>query len=255
MTLRLVSLPAGDWAERVAADLAARLRAEPALRLCLPTGETPAPLYAALVAAAERGDVSLGRATIVLLDEYVGVPPGDPARCDTQLRRQLLDRLPHPPAAVHLLDPDPADPDAAVARHDAVAAAGLDLVLLGLGANGHVGLNEPGSTAASPTRVVALAPSSREASVDRYGASEAPEHGVTLGMDRLLEAGEIWLLVTGEHKAGILARALNDPETPDIPATYLRRHPRLRIVADEAATARLMGPPAPPAPAQPERSL
>jgi glucosamine-6-phosphate deaminase len=250
MTLPVVSLPADDWAERVAADLAARLRAEPGLRLCLPTGETPAPLYAALVAAAERGDVSLEQASILLLDEYVGLPPGDPARCDTQLRRQLLDRLPHPPATVHLVDPDPADPGAAVARHDAVAAAGLDLVLLGLGTNGHVGLNEPGSTASSPTRVVALAPSSRAASVDRYGASEAPEHGLTLGMDRLLESGEIWLLVTGEHKAGILERALNDVETPDIPATYLRRHPRLRVLADEAATARLMGPRAAPASAQ-----
>jgi glucosamine-6-phosphate deaminase len=239
MTVRLVTLPVDGWAEQVAADLALRLRSEPALRLCLPTGETPAPLYAALVAAAERGDVSLGRATVVLLDEYVGLPPGDPARCDTQIRRQLLDRLPEPPAAVHLIDPDPADPDVSAARHDDVAASGLDLTLLGLGMNGHVGLNEPGSTAASSTRVVELAPSSREASVDRYGASRAPTHGVTLGMDRLLESGEIWLLVTGERKAPILARAMTHPEDPDCPATYLRRHPRLRVMADVPATGQL----------------
>jgi glucosamine-6-phosphate deaminase len=237
VTSHLVVLPAAGWAARVAADLATRLRAEPRLRVCLPTGETPAPVYAALADAAARSEVTFEHATIVLLDEYVGLPPGDPARCATVLRRQLLDRLPRPPAAVHLLDPDPTDPDASAARHDAVAAAGLDLALLGLGMNGHVGLNEPGSTVASPTRVVPLAPESRAAAVERYGATEAPRSGITLGMDRLLEAGELWLLVTGSRKAAILARALHGPEDPALPATYLRRHPRLRVLADEAAAA------------------
>ncbi len=120
-----------------------------------------------------------------------------------------------------------------------MAAAGLDLVLLGLGMNGHVGLNEPGSEADSPTRVVEIADSSRSAATERYGAATAPTRGITLGMDRLLTADEVWLLVRGERKAAILARTLEGPEGPDVPATFLRRHPRFTVFADRSAAAGL----------------
>jgi glucosamine-6-phosphate deaminase len=105
--------------------------------------------------------------------------------------------------------------------------------------NGHVGLNEPGSGPDSPTRVVGTAAATQEAALRRYGAGRAPVTGITLGMDRLLAAGEIWLLVTGSRKADILARALNGPEGDDCPASFLRRHPRLWVIADEGAAARL----------------
>ena len=107
--------------------------------------------------------------------------------------------------------------------------------------NGHVGLNEPGSFADAPTRVVRTSAASRRAAVERYGADPAPTAGITLGVARLLEAGEIWLLVTGERKASILARALEAQEGPDCPATWLRRHPDLRVVADEPAASALRG--------------
>ncbi len=231
-------LPAAAWADTVAADLAERLRANPALRVCLPTGATPVPVYEALVGLARRDEVSFAGATVVLLDEWLGLPPGDPARCDTRLRAQLLDRLPVPPAAVHLIDVDAADLDVAVARHAAVAAD-LDLAVLGLGMNGHVGFNEPGSFADSPTRIIRLAASSREAAMARYGAASVPTGGITLGMDRILAAREVWLLVTGARKAAILRRALRDPEGPDCPASYLRRHPNLGVIVDLEAAALL----------------
>jgi len=239
MTFRLDVLPATDWADRVAADLAAHLRDQPRLRLCLPTGDTPSPVYARLAALARAGEAPFGGATVVALDEYLDLPPGHPARCDVRLRRELLDLLPAPPSAFHRIEADDPDPEAAAARIDAVAADGLDLALLGLGANGHVGLNEPGSYADAPTRVVRTSESSRRAAAERYGADPAPSAGITLGVARLLEALEIWLLVTGERKAGILARALEAPEGPDCPATWLRRHPALRVIADDAAAARL----------------
>jgi glucosamine-6-phosphate isomerase len=231
-------LPAAAWADEVAAALAERLRANPALRVCLPTGATPVPVYEALVRLAGRGEASFAEASVVLLDEWVGLPPGDPARCDTRLRAQLLDRLPVPPAAVHTIDVEVPDVDAAVERH-AAASSGLDLVLLGLGMNGHVGFNEPGSYADSPTRLVRLAVSTREAAMARYGAARVPTAGVTVGMDRILGAGEVWLLVTGRRKAPILRRALHDPEGPDCPASYLRRHPNLQVIVDEEAAALL----------------
>lgn len=230
-------VPAAAWAGHVAGRLADAVRARPSLRLCLPTGETPAPFYAALARLAGSDRVSFGAATVVLLDEYVGLAPGDRARCDAQLRRQLIDHLDPAPRFVPI-DVDGADPAAAVAAIDA-EAAGLDLAIVGLGLNGHIGMNEPGSTADSPTRRVALAEPTRRVAVERYGAGREPEAGITIGMDRLLEAHETWLLVTGERKAAVLAAALAGPETPDCPGSYLRRSPRLVVLADEPAAAAL----------------
>jgi glucosamine-6-phosphate deaminase len=230
-------LAPGAWAAAVASRLADRLRQRPDLRVCLPTGDTPTPVYAELVAGERRGDVSLARATVILLDEWAGLPPGDPARCDARLRTELIDRLAAPPAFVPI-DVDGPDDEAAALAHDA-AAHGLDLAILGLGMNGHVGFNEPGSRPDDPTRLVRLAVSSREAATARYGAGSTPTAGITVGLARLLEAGECWLLVTGERKAGVLRRALELPEGPDCPASYLCRHARLTVFADEAAASLL----------------
>jgi len=239
MTARLDILPAEAWAGRVAGDLAARLRDRPGIRLCLPAGDTPAPVYARLAAMAQAGAAPFGAAEIVALDEYLELPPGHPARSDERLRRELLDLLPEPPAAFHRIEADDPDPAAAAARIDAAAARGIDLALLGLGMNGHVGLNEPGSFADAPTRVVRTSEASRRAALERYGADPAPTAGITLGVACLLGAGEIWLLVTGRHKASILARALEEPEGPDCPASWLRRHPDLRVIVDEPAASAL----------------
>lgn len=230
-------LAASAWAGAVADAFIERLRAEPRLRVCLPTGDTPSPLYEELVARDLRGDISFAQATVVLLDEWADLPPGDAARCDVRLRRELLDRLAPPPRFV-LIDVDGSDDAAAARAHDA-AARDLDLAVVGLGMNGHVGFNEPGSRPDDPTRLVRLARSSREAATARYGASTMPTGGITVGLARLLEAREAWLLVTGARKADILRRALRDPEGPDCPASYLRRHPRLTVFADEAAAAQL----------------
>lgn len=232
MTPNLEVHRAADWADAVAADLTDRLRAEPRLRLCLPTGETPAPLYAALSASTDADLWS--QATVVLLDDYVGLGPDDPAAGGPRLRREIVDHV-HPASFIDI--DQSGDLEVAVQRHDA-AAIGLDLAIVGLGLNGHIGFNEPGSTADSLTRVVDLHPRSREAA-EGYGAEGAPERGITIGLARLLEAGELWLLVTGERKAEILRAALEGPETPDIPASYLRRHPHWRVMADAAAAAPL----------------
>lgn len=231
-------MPATDWPGAVAASFAARLRDKPDLRLCLPTGDTPSPVYAELVAGEWRGEVSVAAATVLLLDEWVGLPPDDPARCDARLRDELIGQLTAPPRFV-AIDVDGPDPEAAARAHDAEAARGLDLAVVGLGSNGHVGFNEPGSRPGDGTRLVRLAVSSREAATSRYGAGRTPTAGITLGLRQLLGAAECWLLVTGERKAAILHRALDKPEGPDCPASYLRRHPRFTVFADEAAAALL----------------
>jgi len=236
--LRLEVLPEGQWAETVAQALLERLVANPRLRLCLPTGDTPTPVYARLAVLDRAGRPGAwAQATAVLLDEWVGLPAGDPARCDRRITQDLLDGLAPPPRFIPI-EVDGDDPEAAAARHD-VAATGLDLGVLGLGMNGHIGFNEPGSRPDDPTRLVRLAVSSRDAATARYGAARTPTAGITIGVARLLEAHEVWLLVTGERKASILRRALREPEGPDCPASYLLRHRRLTVFADEAAAATL----------------
>lgn len=238
MTPEILVAPGSEWAAVAAERLAARLRDDPALRVCVPSGSTPTPFYAELARLANAEPGLLGSATLVLLDEYVGLPPGDPARCESQVQRDLLSQLERPPGAFIPIAVDELAPADAARRHDA-AGEGLDIAIVGLGQNGHVGLNEPGSLADSPTRVVDLTPASMEVAVDSYGASSRPRQGVTLGMDRVLGAGEVWLLVTGEAKAEILRRALEEPESADVPASFLRRHPGYVVIADEAAAARL----------------
>jgi len=233
---QLEILPAAAWPDHVAAALAAKLAAAPDLRICLPTGSTPRPVYAALPAALAASGSTTARATIVMLDEYLGLPAGHRARCDEQLRRELIDRLDPPPAAFITFDVDGGDPAEGCARMSAAIAeiGGLDLVILGLGANGHVGMNEPGTTPTAATRAVDLAPPTREAARG-YGADPPPTRGVTLGMAEILAAREIWLLVAGAHKAEILAATLEGPMTATVPASQLRAHPRLRVIADDAA--------------------
>jgi glucosamine-6-phosphate deaminase len=229
VTIRLEIFDDDQWAARVAQRWALAMQRNPAARLCLPTGETPRPMYA--VAASV---MDLDAATVFILDEF-DLPPGNPARCDMMIQRDLLDLLTHQPKAVHGLDPGVPDPDAECRRYESlVADGGLDLTLLGLGGNGHLGLNEPGSPADAPTRVTRLAPSTIDAA-SRYGAGAEPKWGMTLGMQAILESEEVWLLVVGSHKAGILDRALNGPIGPDLPATYLQEHPNATVFADRAA--------------------
>ena len=183
--------------------------------------------------------IDFSAATVFLLDEF-DLPVGHPARCDAMLRRDFLAHLGAPPAATHSLDPTAPDSEAECRRFESIVdAGGLTLTLLGLGGNGHLGLNEPGTEADAPTRVVRLAPSTTRAAA-RYDPDAEPEAGMTLGMRPILASEEIWLLVTGAHKAAILGRTLNGPIGSEVPATYLRNHPNAVVLADRAAADQLI---------------
>ena len=231
-------LPRELWADAVATTWIGLLRRQPSLRMCLPTGSTPAPVYDRMVAAHRAGEVSFADATVFLLDEF-GLPAGDPARCDGMLRSALLDHVDLRPERFDRLDVDAADLDAECVRFQTeVERGGLDLVILGLGTNGHLGLNEPGSAARSPTRRVELAPSTRDGATD-YGAERAPTWGLTLGLGPILDAREVWLLVTGAHKAAILGEVVHGPVSSEVPASFLRTHPRVLVAVDDPAAAQV----------------
>lgn len=233
MSIRLEVFDDEQWTARVAERWLAYMKDHPAARLCLPTGETPRPVYDRV---AQDGDFR--ESTVFLLDEF-DLPVGNPGRCDQMIQHDFLDRLPQPIPVLHRLDFAAASPAEECWRiEDLVDDGGLDLTLLGLGGNGHLGLNEPGSLPSSTTRVVEVAPATA-AATHRYGTVEPPERGMTLGLRPILDSREIWLFVTGSHKAAILERMMISPISPDVPATFLRDHANATVFADRSAAGRL----------------
>lgn len=217
----------------------ARLVGNPELVMCLPTGNTPRPMYVEMGPAVAGERLSFGTATVFLLDEFGGLAADDPARCDGMLRRDLLDHIDLPAENFHRLDPEADDLDAEVADYRTkVLTAGLDLTIVGLGPNGHIGLNEPGSTVDSITRRALLHPDTK-ASMTAYGGDSATDWGLTVGIDEIMTSREVWLIVTGTSKAKIIQEVLEGPISPDRPASLLRDHPNARALVDAAAAVHL----------------
>jgi len=227
LSLHVEILPDGGWAEAVAARLGSWTARNQRARLCLATGNTVAPVY--------RRTVIEGGPAVFLLDEFGGLPANDPARCASMLRRDL------PDLTFDVPDVDSVDPQSAAEEYGMrVADGGLDLAIVGLGRNGHVGMNEPGSRPDDPTRVVSLALETAQGAA-RYGASSPPTWGITVGIRELMTAGELWLLVTGAHKVDILSRMLTGPVGPDLPASFLNHHPNARVLADSSSAVGFSG--------------
>lgn len=230
-----------EVARAAAADVAAAVRRVPDAAILFAVGETPVPLYAELAARRAAGDLDTSRVRAVQLDEYVGVPPTDERAFFGWLERDVLGPLAIARERTTALRGDSADPAAECERYERAVreAGGIDLAILGLGLNGHLGFNEPPSAADAPTRVVDLAEPTIEASAGYWGSRElVPPRGITAGMRVLLAARETILVVTGERKRDILRAALEGPVTPDVPASLLRTIERVRVHADRAAWSR-----------------
>jgi glucosamine-6-phosphate deaminase len=224
------------WARLVADLFIERLKGQPGMRVCLPTGLTPVPIYDHLAAAVAAGTVSFARAEVFLLDEFGGVDPGDPGRCDQMLERFLLSHIDLPAARFQRLDLT-GDIETVCRGYERAVGHGCDLTLLGIGTNGHVGMNEPGASADSLTRRVSLAPDTIAASARYFGHDRLPTWGVTMGLGTLRRSREIWILASGAGKAPIVRQTLHGPVTAAVPATQLREHPSVLLIADDEAAA------------------
>ncbi|MEE1621585.1 glucosamine-6-phosphate deaminase [Zafaria sp. Z1313] len=229
---------AGRLAARVVLDAVA---ASPAAVLGLATGSSPLPLYAALAASgADFSEVS-GFA----LDEYIGLPDGHPQSYAEVIRTEVVERLGLDPARVRTPDPHGADHAEHERRADdydaAIAAAGgVDVQILGVGSNGHIGFNEPPSAFDSRTRVVPLAESTRRDNARFFdGLDEVPTECITQGIATIMEARHLLLIAHGARKAEAVRRALQGPVTEDFPASIVQRHPRVTVVLDREAAALL----------------
>lgn len=216
-----------------AAQLGDQIRSKPDSVLGLATGSTPVGAYDLLAQQHAAGLLDVSRLTTFNLDEYVGLPTEDPNSYFRFMRDQLFDRIGLPVSATHIPNGMAADPEEECARYEAAltAAGGVDLQLLGLGLNGHIGFNEPGTPLETPTHVITLTPSTREANA-RFFASleEVPTHALTMGLRTIMQARSILLMACGPQKRDILQAALHGPVTPEVPASVLQLHPALTVI-------------------------
>jgi glucosamine-6-phosphate deaminase len=203
--------------------------------LGLAAGRTMVPVYAALARRLREEGLSLARVRAFGLDEYVGVSRDDPRSFARFLLEHVVGATDLPPASLRMPDARASDPFAEALRYEReiAEAGGIDVQLLGIGSNGHLGFNEPGSSLASRARVKALAPESAEP-----GAG-APIAAITLGLGTIRDARRCVLVALGEHKSTAVAAALEGPLTASVPASVLQLHPEAIAVLDAPAASRL----------------
>jgi glucosamine-6-phosphate deaminase len=220
-----------------------RLRETPDLVLGLPTGSTPVPLYRALVRAYTQGRADFSRATTFNLDEFLGLGRGDAGSYRTFMETHLFNHVNLHARRAHVLNGATTDWTREVARYEAnlARAGGLDLVVLGIGRNGHLGFNEPGPTLTARTHRVILKPETRRANAALFEGRwrDVPREALSMGIGTILSAREVVLIATGRAKSRIVARALHGPVTTRVPASLLQVHPNVTVVVDRDAASQL----------------
>jgi len=227
----------------IADAMAALLHRKPDALLGVATGSTPLPVYQALAATVRAGAVDASRARVCQLDEYVGLPTGHPESYRSVVLREVVEPLGL--SAESFMGPDGAaeDVQAACEAYDAAlaAAGGVDLQLLGIGTDGHIGFNEPCSSLASRTRIKTLTEQTRVDNARFFGGDieAVPQHVITQGIGTILEARHLVLLATGEGKAEAVAATVEGPVAALVPASALQLHPHATVIVDEAAATKL----------------
>ena len=241
--MEVVIVQTPDDAARVVAGVIARVLAiMPSPVLGLATGSSPVGAYDVLIEEHRAGHVSFAHASAVLLDEYVGLPEDHHETYRAFIRRALTDEVDLP--AEHLFGPDVWAEDllAACTRYEHLLAelGGVDVQLLGIGSDGHIGFNEPSSSLGSRTRIKTLTEATRQDNARFFPSlDDVPHHVVTQGLATILDARHLLLVAVGQGKAAPIARAVEGPLTAMCPASVLQLHPHATVVVDEAAAAEL----------------
>jgi glucosamine-6-phosphate deaminase len=207
--------------------------------LGLATGSSPLPTYRELIRRYDQGRLSFNRASAFLLDEYVGLEPDHPEAYRTFIAREFTDHVDLPIGALHgpRATIDNLHTAAADFEAELVSVGGVDVQLLGIGGDGHIGFNEPGSSLGSRTRLKTLADRTRLDNARFFDddVEAVPRHVLTQGVGTILGARHVVLIVTGESKAGPIAAAVEGPLTAMVPASALQLHPHTTIIVDEPA--------------------
>lgn len=241
--MEIVILPTPEEVGRVAAArIASIVRRKPTAVIGLATGSSPQGLYAALKRRVDADEISFTRARGFALDEYVGIPSEHPESYASVIARDVIVPLGFDPASVRVPDGRADDLEIAAKEYDAAirAAGGVDVQILGIGANGHIGFNEPTSSFASRTRIKTLSPRTREDNARFFDASEqVPTHCMTQGVGTILDARELVLVAQGQQKADAIAALVEGPLSSFVPGSALQLHEHATVVVDKAAASKL----------------
>lgn len=227
-----------EMSRKAANIISAQVIMKPDCVLGLATGSTPVGTYKQLIDWYNKGDLDFSKTSSVNLDEYVGLSHDDDQSYHYFMRTNFFDHINIDLAHTHV--PDGMQPDhtlACEAHNKAIRdVGGVDLQLLGLGLNGHIGFNEPGESFEKETHCVALSQSTIEAN-SRFFADieDVPTHAYTMGIKSIMMAKKILIIVSGAEKAAIVNKAFFGPVTPQVPASILQMHPDVTLVADEDA--------------------
>lgn len=222
----------------VASMVLEKIAAHPASVIGLATGRTMEPVYASLAEQVKKSEVSLEETFFFMLDEYVGLPDNHPSGFKYYIKEHVIEPLElnesqfaFPPANV---------PDGAFHYEESIKESnGVDLQLLGIGTNGHVGFNEPGSQKNSRTRVVTLTSETIEANRDLFTDANIPTEALTMGIGTILESKGLVMLATGKSKADVVKYLLNHHDEKNCPATFLKSHPHFTLVLDPDAASKI----------------
>lgn len=227
-----------DMSRKAANIISAQVIMKPDCVLGLATGSTPVGTYAQLVEWYKKGDLDFSRVSTVNLDEYRGLTHSDPQSYYYFMQENLFGHVNIREDATFV--PDGTNPDAAAAcaKHEEIirSLGGIDLQLLGLGNNGHIGFNEPGAAFEKETHCVDLTQSTIEANSRFFDSiDQVPTQAYTMGIRTIMQAKRILVVANGEAKADAVAKAFWGPVTPEVPGSILQMHPNVTVVADEAA--------------------
>ncbi|WP_028658787.1 glucosamine-6-phosphate deaminase [Nocardioides insulae] len=242
--MEIVPLTDAAQVGRIGADtVEALVASDPAAVLGLATGSSPLPLYRELIRRHRDGTgPSYARVRTFNLDEYVGLPPDHPQSYLATIRRELTDPIGLPRAQVHGPDVTPEGlPEAGERYERAIASAGgIDLQILGIGGDGHLAFNEPGSSLASLTRITTLTQRTRSDNARFFDSpDDVPRHVLTQGLGTIRRAAHLLLVATGRDKAVAVAAALEGPVSASCPASVVQLHRHVTVLLDEAAAAQL----------------
>ncbi len=239
-----------EMARKVALEIATVIRERNALGrnavLGLPTGSTPVSVYRELIRMHQEEGLDFSQVVTFNLDEYYGVEPSQLQSYHRWMRDHFFSHVNIPPQNAHI--PDGMTPPERIAEHcrgyeEMIrTAGGIDLMLLGIGRNGHIGFNEPFSSANSRTRLATLDPiTRRDAASDFFGEDNVPTHAITMGLATILDSHKVLLMALGEHKANIIRETVERPASDRVPASILQRHPDVAVLLDGAAASELSG--------------
>ncbi len=235
--------PDADQAARLAARIVARqLREKPDSVLGLATGSTPLAVYRELIRMHREEDLDFARVRTFNLDEYVGLPPEHPCAYRRFMDENLFNHLNIPPAQIHIPDGQTTDIPAHCRDYEAAiaAAGGIDIQILGIGSDGHIGFNEPMSSLASRTRIKTLTEqTSRDNARFFTSPADVPRHCITMGIGTIMESRTCLLLAFGAGKAEAVAASIEGPIAAMMPASVLQLHPRTIVLLDPPAASRL----------------